>query len=93
MIITSGDIEWSGDGDNTDYSTTSSSPTNHRRIQPNFDGDSPSDEDDLSDDLSLLDSDDERRNEIKFSHPMVQVMTNLKSLLINLKPYFIQDIY
>ncbi|KAK9732359.1 Helix-loop-helix DNA-binding domain [Popillia japonica] len=74
MILNPGDIEWSGDGENTDYSTTSSSPTNNRRInQHNFDGDSPSDEDDLSDDFSLLDSDEEKRtNEIKFPQPLIQ---------------------
>ncbi|GJQ82660.1 hypothetical protein Trydic_g19677 [Trypoxylus dichotomus] len=78
MILNPGDIEWSGDGENTDYSTTSSSPTNSRRIPPNFDGDSPSDEDYLSDDFSLLDSDDEKRsNEIKFHQPLIQTSVEL----------------
>ncbi|KAI4466594.1 t-cell acute lymphocytic leukemia/stem cell leukemia-related [Holotrichia oblita] len=78
MILNPGDIEWSGDGENTDYSTTSSSPTNSRRIQQNFDGDSPSDEDDLSDDFSLLDSDEEKRtNEIKFPQPLIQTSMDI----------------
>lgn len=76
MIINPADVEWSADGENTDYSTTSSSPTNSRRIQQTFDGDSPSDEDDLSDDFSLLDSDEEKRSgEVKFSQPLIQVRT------------------
>lgn len=75
MILNPGEIEWSADGDNTDYSTTSSSPTNLRQIQQNFDVDSPSDEDDLSDDFSLLDSDDEK---IKFPQPLIQVGSNQK---------------
>nr|XP_022913889.1 neurogenic differentiation factor 1-like [Onthophagus taurus] len=69
----SADMEWSAEGENTDYST-SSSPTNTRRLQQTYDVDSQSDEDDLSDDFSLLDSDDEklsRDSKFTCSQPLV----------------------
>lgn len=66
------DMEWSGDGDNTDYST-SSSPNAGRSAQ-NQDPDSLSDDDDFSDEFSVIDSDDEKRVDVRYSsHPMVQV--------------------
>lgn len=68
-----GDMEWSGDGENTDYSTTSSSPNSGRKISHGQDQDSLSDEDDLSDEFSLLDSDDDRRSDIRFSQQIIQV--------------------
>lgn len=67
-----GDMEWSGDGENTDYSTTSSSPTNMRKATRNQDHDSLS-EDDLSDEFSLIDSDDEKRGDIRYTH-VIQVL-------------------
>lgn len=67
-----GDMEWSCDGDNTDYSTTSSSPTNVRKIIQNQEQDSLSEDDDLSDELSLLDSEDERKNNVRCT-PIMQV--------------------
>lgn len=72
---TSGDnMEWSADGENTDYSTTSSSPTNSRRQQLNQDQDSFSEEDDLSDEFSLVDSDEEKqRSETRCPQHMLQV--------------------
>lgn len=54
-------MEWSGsmDGEGTDYSTTSSSPSRHRKTVPDSQSD---DEEFLSDELSLMDSDDESRS-------------------------------
>lgn len=71
---TSGDMEWSADGENTDCSTTSSPPTsNNRRGQQNQDHDSLSDEDDLSDEFSLIDSDDDKKAETRYNHQLLQV--------------------
>lgn len=66
-----GDMEWSGDGENTDYSTTSSNSS--RRNNHGQDHDSLSDEDDLSDEFSLVDSDDERRGDLRFTQQIIQV--------------------
>ncbi|XP_017773517.1 PREDICTED: T-cell acute lymphocytic leukemia protein 1 [Nicrophorus vespilloides] len=65
------DMEWSGDGENTDYSTTSSPPNNARRKDNCYqhEHDSMSDEDDYSDEFSLLDSDDEKKTS---SQSMIQ---------------------
>lgn len=59
------DMEWSADGENTDYSA-SSSP--NRRILLHHEVDSLSDDDDFSDEFSIIDSDDEKR--ISQSHLM-----------------------
>ncbi|KAJ8971792.1 hypothetical protein NQ314_000538 [Rhamnusium bicolor] len=65
------DMEWSADGDNTDYST-SSSPNAGRSIQ-NQDQDSLSDDDDFSDEFSIIDSDDEKRMDARYqTHHMIQ---------------------
>lgn len=57
------DMEWSGDGENTDYSTTSSPPRRpgeQRKPTPHIDLDSMSEEDEvMSDDFSFADSDEE----------------------------------
>lgn len=69
----SGDMEWSADGENTDYSTSSSPPAG-RRLQQSQDQDSLSDEDDLSDEFSLVDSDEERKTDGRYSvHQLLQV--------------------
>lgn len=75
---TSGDMEWSADGDNTDCSTTSSPTTtssNRRNNQHHQDhGDSLSEEDDLSDEFSLVDSDEDKKSEAKYNnHQVLQV--------------------
>lgn len=75
-----GDMEWSGDGENTDYSTTSSSPNSGRKMTQGQEQDSLSDEDDLSDEFSLLDSDDERRD-IRFSQHIIQASNYLLFIL------------
>ncbi|XP_018579985.1 neurogenic differentiation factor 1 [Anoplophora glabripennis] len=65
------DMEWSGDGENTDYSTSSS--PNVGRSGQNQDPDSLSDDDDFSDEFSVIDSDDEKRVDVRYSsHHMVQ---------------------
>ncbi|KAJ3665388.1 hypothetical protein Zmor_000885 [Zophobas morio] len=58
-MITVPDMEWPADGDNTDYSASSSPIV--RRSQQNPDPDSLSDEDDFSDEFSVIDSDDEKQ--------------------------------
>lgn len=67
------DIEWSADGENTDISNSSS--TNASRSVTNHDAvDSFSEDDDFSDEFSIIDSDDEKRTEARFaSHQLVQV--------------------
>lgn len=76
-----GDMEWSGDGENTDYSTTSS-PNSGKKTTQNHDPDSLSDDDDYSDEFSLLDSDDERRGDVRYSHHIIHVrILNLKLIL------------
>lgn len=62
-------MEWSADGDNTDYSTSSSPLV--RKSQQNLDPDSMSEEDDFSDEFSMIDSDEEKR---VFSHHVLQVI-------------------
>lgn len=69
----SGDMEWSADGENTDCSTTSSPPTTTRRSQQNQDHDSLSDEDDLSDEFSLVDSDEDKKAEARYNQQILQV--------------------
>lgn len=64
-------MEWSADGDNTDYST-SSSPVVRR--PPNQDPDSLSDEDDFSDEFSIIDSDEEKR--VYTQQQLTQVIRN-----------------
>ena len=68
------EMEWSGDGDGTDYSTTSSPPQRHGEQRsdvtrgPGMDMDSLSEEleDDLmSDDFSLPDSEDEEEDDAR----------------------------
>lgn len=62
------DVDWSGDGD----SNTSSPNTN--RLTENHDVDSFSEEEDFSDEFSVIDSDDERRTEGRIiSHQIIQV--------------------
>lgn len=69
---TSGDMEWSADGENTDCSTTSSPPTSsNRRNQQEHD--SLSDEDDLSDEFSLIDSDEDKKTDARYNHQLLQV--------------------
>lgn len=65
-------MDFTPEGENTDYSTTSSPVNNTRRHHPNHD-DSLSDEDDLSDEFSLVDSDEERRAEARYSQHVLQV--------------------
>lgn len=65
-------MDFTPEGENTDYSTTSSPVNNSRRHHLNQD-DSLSDEDDLSDEFSLMDSDEERRADARFSHHVLQV--------------------
>lgn len=66
------DMEWSADGENTDISNSSS--TNASRSLTNHDPDSFSEDDDFSDEFSILDSDDERRGEGRYtSHQIIQV--------------------
>ncbi|CAH0550077.1 unnamed protein product [Brassicogethes aeneus] len=68
------DVEWSVDGDNTDYSASSS--PNVRKFN-HQDQDSLSDDDDFSDEFSIIDSDDEKRAEARFNHHHV-VQTSLE---------------
>lgn len=72
---TSGDMEWSADGENTDCSTTSSPPTssNRRSHHQNQEHDSLSDEDDLSDEFSLVDSDEDKKTEARYNQQILQV--------------------
>jgi hypothetical protein len=65
-MITVPDMEWSADGDNTDYSASSSPIV--RRSQQNPDPDSLSDEDDFSDEFSVIDSDDEKQRTFSQHH-------------------------
>ncbi|XP_074042151.1 uncharacterized protein isoform X2 [Leptinotarsa decemlineata] len=53
------EMDWTADGENTDVSTSSSS--NAGRSTQNQDHDSLSEDDDFSDEFSIIDSDDERR--------------------------------
>lgn len=69
-MITVPDMEWSADGENTDYSTSSSPIV--RRPQQNPDPDSLSDEDDFSDEFSVIDSDDEKQRAFT-QHSVLQV--------------------
>ncbi|KAJ8925427.1 hypothetical protein NQ315_009259 [Exocentrus adspersus] len=65
-------MEWSGDGENTDNYSTSSSPNAGRSLQ-NQDPDSLSDDDDFSDEFSLIDSDDDKRIDVRYSsHQVLQ---------------------
>lgn len=84
-------MEWSGDGDNTDYST-SSSPNAGRSAQ-NQDPDSLSDDDDFSDEFSVIDSDDERRTDVRYSsHPMVQVIAMFSYIYYIHDPFLVEDL-
>lgn len=65
------EMEWSAEGDNTDASNSSS--PNITRSQNNQDPDSLSEDDDFSDEFSVLDSDDERRVDVRYPHQIVQV--------------------
>ncbi|VEN41698.1 unnamed protein product [Callosobruchus maculatus] len=60
------EMEWSPEGDITDVSNTSS-PNGSRTIH-NQDHDSLSDDDDFSDELSIIDSDEEKRIDVRFPH-------------------------
>lgn len=72
------DMEWSPDGENTDYSA-SSSP--NRRIVLQNEMDSLSDEDDFSDEFSIIDSDDEKRTDrFAQSHSLMQVRIIISGL-------------
>lgn len=67
------EMEWSADGDNTDHSTSSS--PNLRRFN-HHDQDSLSEDDDFSDEFSIIDSDDDKRADSRYNpHPIVQVVT------------------
>ncbi|KAG5872199.1 T-cell acute lymphocytic leukemia protein 1 [Gonioctena quinquepunctata] len=67
------EMDWTVDGDNTDVSNCSSS--NAGRSIQNQDHDSLSEDDDFSDEFSIIDSDDERRMEQRQQpqHNMMQV--------------------
>lgn len=75
----SGDMEWSADGENTDCSTTSSPPTssNRRSHHHNQEHDSLSDEDDLSDEFSLVDSDEDKKTEARYNQQILQVSAEI----------------
>ncbi|XP_015836987.1 protein lyl-1 isoform X1 [Tribolium castaneum] len=66
------DLEWAPDGDNTDYSASSSPVV--RRPPQNPDPDSLSDEDDFSDEFSVIDSDDEKQRAFP-PHHVLQLQT------------------
>lgn len=91
--------ECSGPGDNMDYAMTTISPPGRKPLE----NDSMSDDDDFSDEFSLVDSDDERRFDFnRYSpHNSIQVIPNflaLKRMLrckINFSPqknYIIGDL-
>ncbi|KAJ8947827.1 hypothetical protein NQ318_009971 [Aromia moschata] len=66
------DMDWSADGENTD---TSSSPNAGRSVY-NQDPDSLSEDDDFSDEFSVIDSDDEKRVDVRCQlQPMIQHAT------------------
>uniref|UniRef100_A0A6P7FZ51 Uncharacterized protein LOC114335753 isoform X1 n=2 Tax=Diabrotica virgifera virgifera TaxID=50390 RepID=A0A6P7FZ51_DIAVI len=65
------DLDWSMDGDNTDVSTSSS--PNGTKCHQNHDQDSLSEDDDFSDEFSIIDSDDEKRIERHQAHQLVPV--------------------
>lgn len=74
-------MDWTAlDGDN---SPTSSSTSSSIRKDSHLyqDVDSFSEEDDLSDDFSFLDSDDERKNDPRVSHHLMQVRNFCNFLL------------
>lgn len=76
------DMEWSADGENTDISNTSS--PNASRSITNPDPDSFSDDDDFSDEFSIIDSDDDRRTEGRFtSHQLMQVIILFELVIFN----------
>lgn len=71
------EMDWSVEnGENTDYSTSSPTPSmcSSKRAHTHQDGDSLSEEDDLSDEFSLLDSDEEKRQDIRIQHHVLQVL-------------------
>ncbi|CAG9863968.1 unnamed protein product [Phyllotreta striolata] len=63
------DLECYQDGDNTDLSA-SSSPT-ILKICPNHEPDSLSDDDDFSDEFSIIDSDDDKKTEGRHQHSQI----------------------
>jgi hypothetical protein len=85
-MITVPDMEWSADGDNTDYSASSSPIV--RRSQQNPDPDSLSDEDDFSDEFSVIDSDDEKQRAFS-QHHVLQVL--IKELSKTYKTHILLD--
>lgn len=76
-ISSSPDMDWSIDGDNTDVSSSSS--PNTQKINYAQDQDSLSDDDDFSDEFSIIDSDDEKRTERHQSHQIIQVSMEIQS--------------
>ncbi|KAJ8970970.1 hypothetical protein NQ317_012648 [Molorchus minor] len=58
------DMDWSADVKRTDYSTASS-PNAGRSIQ-NHEPDSMSEDEDFSDEFSIIDSDDEKRTDGRY---------------------------
>lgn len=82
-------MEWSGDGENTDYSTTSSPPRRpgeNSRLTQNNDIDSMSEEDEvMSDDLSFVDSDEDRQTVKNMSqvHPMAAPKVAVRKIFTN----------
>ncbi|XP_057657818.1 neurogenic differentiation factor 1 [Diorhabda carinulata] len=76
-VSSSSDMDWSIDGDNTDVSTSSS--PNTQKINYVQDQDSLSDDDDFSDEFSIIDSDDEKRTERHQSHQIIQVSMEIQS--------------
>ncbi|KAJ8980330.1 hypothetical protein NQ317_008038, partial [Molorchus minor] len=73
------DMDWSADGNNTDYSTASS-PNAGRSIQ-NHEPDSMSEDEDFSDEFSIIDSDDEKRTDGRYpsQHNMIQAPVEVQS--------------
>lgn len=82
-------MEWSGDGENTDYSTTSSPPRrpgDPRKPPPGIDLDSLSEDDDvMSDDFSFADSDED--DPIKgLQAPSVKTVPQVTPMPLELSP-------
>lgn len=80
-------MEWSGDGENTDYSTTSSPPRRPgeaSRLTQSNDMDSMSEEDEvMSDDLSFADSDEDRHKNASQVVPMAAPRIAVRKIFTN----------